>query len=169
MKKIQMLFLALVLGSVTVLVSSCGKDDPCKNVDCGTNGDCFEGSCVCNLGYELGTDNKCSEETRSKLIASYSFVDVCSTGTYTGTASITKSSAGVTSIVITNFGGTGNSATAVATVDKSNKITIPNGTLGTFTVSNASGTYASGKITWSYNLKDSSGGTDVCTSTWTKL
>lgn len=169
MKKFQILFLALFLGAVSVTFNSCTKDDPCKDVTCGDHGSCFEGSCVCDEGYELGADTKCSAEIRAKTIGSYTFSDVCSTGTYTGTATIENSSAGVFNIVVGNFAGSGTTVKVTATMDKNNKITIPDGALGSFTVSSASGTFASGKISWTYSLKDTAGAVDVCTSTWTKL
>jgi len=39
----------LITAFITTLINGCG--DPCDDVDCGPNGVCVEGNCVCNDGY----------------------------------------------------------------------------------------------------------------------
>lgn len=164
MKRIQFILFALLLGASTMMITSCNSD-ACKDKDCGTQGICQDGTCICNAGYEIGADDKCGVEIRAKLFGTYNFTDVCTTGTYTGTATIATSSAGVTNIVLGNFAGT--TASAIGTINGSS-ITVPNGTLGSYTISGVTGSFSGNTITWSYTLKDSNNATDVCTSTWTK-
>lgn len=121
MKKIQILFLALILGTVAVTFTSCGDDDPCKDVVCGTNGDCFEGSCVCNVGYEQDADGKCTVEQRAKFIGSYNGSEVCTVGTDNYTISIATSSNGIDKVVLSNVYNQG--ITLSGTVNK-NALTI---------------------------------------------
>ena len=44
---------------ITIVVSGCGKDDPCENVQC-LNGQCVDGSCKCDEGW---TGSDCSVST----------------------------------------------------------------------------------------------------------
>jgi hypothetical protein len=75
MKKNLFFLLALVLGAM-VSFTSCGSDDPCKDVECGANGTCFDGdgTCSCNEGYE-GT--KCEFTYAVKFVGDYGGKDVC--------------------------------------------------------------------------------------------
>ena len=50
-----------------------GCDDPCKDVVC-VNGECVEGTCVCDAGYE-GTD--CGTALNAKFSGSYSLTETC--------------------------------------------------------------------------------------------
>ena len=99
MKKLQTLTLlaALAIGSMTLL-NSCAKD-LCKDIVCENGGNCVEGDCDCLAGYE-GTS--CETEMRTKFIGTYSVTDACVASGYN--VQIQTSSAGVTNIVITNFG-----------------------------------------------------------------
>jgi hypothetical protein len=125
---------ALLLGAFLMFTPSCGETDPCKDVECGANGDCFEGECVCNVGYELGTSGQCDTEMRTKFIGTYNIVETCvatnqPTGTYSSTIAV--SSDNVSTVTITNFGDSG--VVAKGTIDK-NKITITSFKVGTIDV-----------------------------------
>ena len=39
----------------------CCKEDPCKNVSCGTNAYCSNGTCLCNSGYEGNAKSGCTK------------------------------------------------------------------------------------------------------------
>lgn len=101
---------ALLLGAFLMFTPSCGETDPCKDVDCGLNGTCFEGVCECNEGYE---GSACADEWATKFLGSYLGKDVVTAsttspsgvGTYnlTKPAVVTKKSGTV--ISISNFGG----------------------------------------------------------------
>lgn len=88
-----------LLLSMVVFAPSCGDTDPCKDVACGANGTCFEGVCVCNVGYE-GTG--CDVEWVTKFLGSYTGTDGCG-GALTKPVSITRQS--LSTVRITNFGG----------------------------------------------------------------
>lgn len=66
MKKSLLSFLAGA-AIFAVSLSSC-TSDPCKDVNCGTNGTCVEGNCECDPGYE-GTS--CETEMRAKFLGTY--------------------------------------------------------------------------------------------------
>lgn len=75
----KLLFLpALLLGAFLFFTPSCGDSTDCTDVDCGANGICDAGNCDCDPGYELGTDDKCSVETRSKITGNYLVNETCS-------------------------------------------------------------------------------------------
>lgn len=95
----KLVFLTMFFLSATVFLTSCGDSDPCKDVDCGVNGTCFEGTCVCNVGYEGAA---CAEEWATKFLGSYTGVDGCG-GNLTKPVNITRLS--LSTIRITNFGG----------------------------------------------------------------
>ena len=75
---------ALILGAFLMFTPSCGDSTSCDNVDCGANGICDSGNCNCDPGYELGSDGKCTVETRSKITGNYIVNETCSNS---GTAS----------------------------------------------------------------------------------
>ena len=122
MKKLQILFLAFILGSVAVTFTSCGSDDPCKDVDCGTNEDCFEGDCICNVGYEQDANGKCTVEQRAKFIGTYTGSETCTTGSDNYTINITTSSSAIDKVIISNVYNQG--ITLTGTVNKT-ALTIP--------------------------------------------
>lgn len=102
MSKKLVYFFAL-LGSMVFFAPACGDTDPCKDVDCGVNGTCFEGVCVCNVGYEGAG---CADEWATKFLGSYLGLDIClpaDTFDLTTPAVITRISE--TEIRISNFAG----------------------------------------------------------------
>lgn len=95
----RLVFSLAFLLSMTVFITACGDSDPCKDVDCGANGTCFEGVCVCDVGFEGAG---CLEEWVTKFLGSYTGTDGCG-GALTQPVNITKLSN--STVRITNFGG----------------------------------------------------------------
>ncbi|MCF8239054.1 MAG: hypothetical protein K9I85_12910 [Saprospiraceae bacterium] len=58
------LFTRLIVLTSLLLTTSC-EGDKCAKVECGTNGVCMEGNCLCNDGYE---GESCKDEVRAKFI-----------------------------------------------------------------------------------------------------
>lgn len=48
--------------------------DECRDVDCGANGSCDEGDCICDAGYE---GSSCETEERAKFIGNWSGPSLC--------------------------------------------------------------------------------------------
>jgi len=65
-----------LLGLGCVLLSS-GCRDRCKNLDCGPNGNCVEGECVCTSGFD-GTF--CDETVTAKFNKTYNLTETCRAG-----------------------------------------------------------------------------------------
>jgi hypothetical protein len=156
------------------LVVACG--DPCEDVACGTGGTCVDGDCVCETGYENGTDGACIE-VRAKMIGNYNVTEDCA-GTASGYISVVGNNAEVTKININNFFDSFSNP-VVATVD-GNTLTIaeqePDGDnylvegTGAFT---DGATDADDKITLTFTVKevDDTGSvlqTASCTATFDK-
>jgi len=57
------------------IISSCG--DPCDDVDCGMEGICIDGTCLCTEGYE-GTN--CEIEIRAKFVGNWMANDYSCSG-----------------------------------------------------------------------------------------
>jgi hypothetical protein len=72
--KLQLLA-TLFLGTLTL--ASCR--DECKDVDCGANGTCVEGTCVCNEGYLGGS---CETAWNAKYKGTFSCDVTCNSGTF---------------------------------------------------------------------------------------
>mgnify|MGYP000932269177 FL=1 len=167
-KKLFFLFPALLLGAfLTVTSIGCGEADPCKDVDCGTSGDCFLGECVCKVGYEKDATSACVE-SRAKFIGTYNTSETCtpaSTGSYSN--NITASSADISKVIISNFGDSGQNA--VATVNGS-KITLDAGTTLNNLATTGEGTISDRTITFTYSAKTTAGAVAfTCTKTMTKI
>lgn len=96
----KLVYLFALLGAMVAFAPACGDADACEDVDCGVNGTCFEGVCVCNVGYE-GAD--CNTEWSEKFLTDdYTAESSCNPGfVYAGT--ITRISA--TEIRINEYGG----------------------------------------------------------------
>ncbi len=180
MKKFQILFLALILGTVSVTFTSCGEDDPCKDVVCGTNGDCFEGSCVCNVGYEQDASGQCTVEQRTKFLganntnATYKVVeDGSNSAAATYFITIEPSSTDITKVLVANIWNTFANK-AIASIS-GNKITFARQEPDSdkFFVE-GTGTITGNVITMVYTVSDETGTTIVkddftgSNSLWTK-
>jgi hypothetical protein len=160
----KLLLLSVLLGAFVMFAPACGDDDTdaCKDVDCGVNGACFSGDCVCDDGYELGTDSKCSVVSREKFLGAYAATETCNvSGDYNST--ITTSSS-INKVVVTNFADGGTNITCTIdeksiTVDAGQKIQNLDVTgSGIATVSGSKTV-----IAWNYKV-----GTITCTATMTE-
>ncbi|HMX40002.1 MAG TPA: hypothetical protein PK971_01945 [Saprospiraceae bacterium] len=78
MSKKLFLLPALLLGAFLFFAPACGDDDPCKDVSCGDNADCFEGDCVCRVGYEKDAAGKCVDQV-DRLVGKWSTSEKCDT------------------------------------------------------------------------------------------
>jgi hypothetical protein len=133
-------------------------DDPCKDVDC-VNGTCdgVTGACLCDAGYETGTDGVCNVEERTKFLGAYTISGTITCGvTGNGTLdagtpmTIATSAAGVDRIAITLAGV----LVLNATVD-GNAFTITSQTVGGYTYT-GQGTISGNNITFTINEDDPS-------------
>lgn len=163
----KLFLLAALLGAFTMF-SSCGEDDPCKNVEC-ANGTCFEGICDCDPGYLTDSEGSCTIDATGF----YNVSENCTAGTYTVEF---KAGAGIGDLKIKGFWEEF-VADVNATVD-GNNVTIarqePDGDkffvegTGTWTVN------SSGKVVFSinYTVKDETTPgaiqTATCAATFTK-
>ena len=120
MSKNQFLLPALLFGAMLMFAPACGDSDPCKDVDCGANGTCFEGSCVCNEGYDQDVNGQCTVEWTAKFLGSYSAGSTCFTGSYSGDISRVDAM----TIKINEFGGYSGPNFINATVTSSNTVSI---------------------------------------------
>ena len=148
-----------VAAVVAIGLSSC-ETDACADVECGTNGTCVDGDCVCDAGYE-GVD--CDTEERAEFIATYNVSEACTSGNYTYSSSVQTSTTAVTSVLITNFGDYGVNVTGTIS---GNNVTIANQTVDGLTFS-GSGQISGTILTITYNVSDGQA-TDDCTMTCTK-
>ena len=129
MSKKLFLLPALLLGAMLMFAPACGDSDPCKDVECGANGTCFEGACVCNEGYDQDASGQCTVEWSAKYLktngtaSDYSATSSCFTGSYAG--SIARVDA--TTIRINEIGGYTGTNFINATLTSSTAFTI-NGT-----------------------------------------
>lgn len=159
--KTRILQILGVAAVATIGMVSCDTD-PCKDVDCGVYGDCVEGDCVCDDGYEGAA---CATVQRDKFIATYNVNESCSSGNFTYSITVTTSSTGISSIIITNFGDYTVNVTGTVN-ENGTSITIPNQTVGGGTFS-GSGQISGDILTITYTVTAGSS-TDTCTMTCTK-
>lgn len=167
---------ALLLGAFLMFTPACGDSDPCKDVDCGANGTCFEGECVCNEGFEGAS---CTDTWSAKFV-----------GTYTGFDNVTASTAGTplgkynlapsagitakdnTTLSISNFGGFNSIVQATITRANASDATATKIAIDFTDSSNrkfvGNGTFSSGKITGSYKVTFPDATYDDATFEYTK-
>lgn len=120
MSKKLFLLPALLFAAMVMFAPACGDSDPCKDVDCGANGTCFEGACVCNEGFDQDVNGQCTVEWTAKFLGDYSAGSSCFTGSYSG--SITRVDA--MTIKINEFGGYTGPNFINATVTSSNAVSV---------------------------------------------
>jgi hypothetical protein len=164
MKKSLLSFLAGA-AIFAVSLSSC-TSDPCKDVNCGTNGTCVEGTCSCDAGYE-GTN--CGTEVRTKFLGTYTVAEDCSASAASSyIATITADATSIQKVKITNFWGLFNGQVS-ATVE-GNNISIARqapDSDGYYVV--GTGVIAGTVITWNYTVTDETDPANIlsdnCTTT----
>jgi len=164
-------FVVAIAAFCMFTVQSC-NNDPCSKVDCGINGTCFEGNCICDAGYD-GTD--CNIVISSLFTGIYDVEEICdSDPTFTDTYifTINESIEGVQFITISNiynFASFDNveaeDATVLASVSNAGGVysllienqTFTSANLSDFEVS-GTGTYdtATSIITVNYSITDTS-------------
>jgi hypothetical protein len=171
-KTILALSVMFTLGSVSFFLSSCGEDDPCKDVECGVHGTCNTGTCDCEFGYELDPVNgRCDLISREKFKGTFAVFDTCSTTKTSTYTVVATDGATIVDLNITGFWKGAFKNAIKAKVDGS-KITIARQEpdADKFFVE-GSGTIKNGTITWTYKISDE-GVTpfdiDNCRSKWTK-
>lgn len=165
MKKSVLAFFAAGIAAVTFSISSCTVD-PCKDVSCGANGECVDGNCVCDAGYEGST---CATEQRAKFLGQYSVSEACTSGNYTYNVSVNTSSTGVSNIIVTNFGDYSVSVNGTVNSDGSS-ITFANQQVtiqGTAATVQGTGQITGNILTITYTIS-AGGQSDTCTMTCTK-
>lgn len=94
-------FLLALLGVLMAFAPACNTD-PCKDVNCGANGTCVDGSCFCDDGYEGAS---CETEWAEKFVGSYLGRDICKSGTYNLTKPAVVSKRNAKEVRMSNFGG----------------------------------------------------------------
>lgn len=121
---------------------------------------------TCSKGYE---GSNCRTMWNEKFTGTYSFQDQCSiAGSFSGVATIAPSSENDFTVLLTNFDETGSSATINGTLQDAETIYISSATAGGYTITNATGHYSNGVITWSSFNVAGGGSVDSCSSVWTK-
>ena len=166
----KLLFPALV-GAMTMFAAC--EADPCKDLysKCGS-GTCFEGSCVCDEGYEADAEGICNTTWANKFVGSYTGKDVCPSGTFTLNTPAVVTETAADKVSISNFGGFNSVVTATverenATDESATKLNINNTDpagrtfVGTATISGS-------KITGSYVVTFPDNTTEACTFEYTK-
>jgi hypothetical protein len=158
-----------VAAIATIGLASC-ETDACQDVDCGTNGTCVEGDCVCDAGYE-GTN--CDTEERADFLGNYLLNETCPSGSIVDYAvTINPSGSDVTKILINGFGGFqcgGSNIVVEATVDGDN-LTIANQEFcqGQITITSGNGTINSAGLVINLTYSADYGVVETCTATYTK-
>lgn len=99
----KLVYQLTLLLSMAIFAPSCGDTDPCKDVACGDHGACFEGACVCDVGYEQDANGQCTVLTSSKFIGSYNVTEDCSKSDPASYTATIVAGTGSSEVRITNF------------------------------------------------------------------
>jgi hypothetical protein len=73
--------------SFSLISSSCNNKNKCENVACINGGSCYNGACVCPVGYE---GPRCDTLSRDKFIHNYNGGDSCSVNIFNDTMYYTQ-------------------------------------------------------------------------------
>ncbi|MBP7273423.1 MAG: hypothetical protein KA974_06255 [Saprospiraceae bacterium] len=173
MKKVFLGLFAVAALVLTLTTQSC-QSDPCKNKECGTHGDCFEGNCTCDVGYELDANGQCNTLSNLKFVGLYKVNETCPAAVPEYSSTVTASVSDITKINITNLGNydcsTGDYIVSASINGKN--VTIDSQVTCSTTFS-GSGTYdaTTNKMTIAYTATYNPGSgtvTDNCTAVFTK-
>lgn len=159
--------------AMALAVSFTGCTDPCKDVVC-VNGECVEGDCVCDAGYE-GSD--CGTAVNAKFAGTFTNApeDCVPSGPVAAgyTITITASTTTATTITMTGLWESPGAAATATVAANGTDITIERQNFGGSTEEiqgtgsiNADGTV----ITLDYSIYDAAGGLelDACDATLTR-
>ena len=169
------LFKAFAFTAVLSAAFTACNNDPCKDVVCGDQGACDEGTCICNRGYEKDTANLCNLMIRSKYLgagngsATYSIAEVCG-GVNSGGFTMTVTAASdILDIAVANFGDSGQSVVMMVTGSRTLQVK-PGQTINGIAVSGDGELDANGQLVIRYTGTDATTGAQVfsCTMTGTK-
>ncbi|MEO5674696.1 MAG: calcium-binding EGF-like domain-containing protein [Chitinophagales bacterium] len=154
MKKISMMGLSFltVIATATIMFFNSCSSDACKDVNCGTFGNCVDGTCICDAGYE---GDNCETESRAKFVGTYTVsgtitCPISGDGTITNSVLTLTNSSGSVSDVVINFAGV---LTINGTVTGTS-ITVASQSVGAFTYT-GSGSISGSNITMTLNEFDS--------------
>lgn len=151
--------------------ASCGEEDPCRNVECGTNGQCdgVVGVCQCDAGYEQDSAGLCEVVIRDKYLGTYTLtesaydVDFDTTYVTTYTFEVTASSSSIATMLTQGWGEDANTLVPVS-LTPGTSFTAPETELDIFgslyDMRNASGTYnpSTQELTLTYDLHSTTSG-----------
>lgn len=154
--------LLALFGALIALTPACNTD-PCKDVNCGANGTCLDGSCVCDAGYE---GVSCETEWATKFEGSYLGKDVCGSTTYNLSKPAIVSKRSATQVRISNFGGF--DSFIDAQVIKSDELEFKDYADPTGRKFTGSAKLTGNKLTGSYTVTFSDGTSESCTFEYTK-
>lgn len=143
-----------VAAVATIGMVSC-TTDACKDVECGDNGNCLEGVCICDLGYE-GTS--CATLTNASFTGSFNVNETCSQST--DTYAVTVSATNATTVTISNLYDAG--LVVTGTINANGGVTIDSQTFGTGTLS-GSITENGGVLTFNFTIAIG-GQSDTCSA-----
>jgi len=143
-----------VVAIATVSFNSC-TTDACKDVDCGLYGECVDGDCVCDTGYE-GVN--CDTPWSAYFLGTYAGLDTCGFQY----ESIISGGASATTLSISNIFGLAASGTATVISNTAGTIQIPSQTVNGYVVS-GSGALVGDVITIDYTIDG-----DDCMLTYTR-
>jgi hypothetical protein len=144
-----------VVAIATVSFNSC-TTDACKDVDCGLYGECVDGDCVCDSGYE-GVN--CETLTRAEFLGTFNVAETCSASDDTYAVVIAAGST-ATAVTITNLYDAGLVVNGTVNVDGG--ITIASQSFGTGTIS-GSVTRTGGVTTINFTITVA-GDSDTCSA-----
>ena len=164
----NLFYLALLLSAFIVI--SCNQD-PCKDVVCGDEGTCLEGTCDCNTGWEKDSAGLCNTAWADKFVGTnVASEDVCTAGsvnagTFTYNTTVTKTNA--TTLSTTNLFGYGATNTINIDVTSSADVSI-NDTDVAGRVFTGTGTKVGNVLTIDAIVTfPNNGGADTCVTTLT--
>ncbi|MGB0918350.1 MAG: calcium-binding EGF-like domain-containing protein, partial [Flavobacteriales bacterium] len=132
-----------VAAVATIGMVSCTTDE-CKDVNCGDNGTCVEGDCVCDLGYE-GTN--CETLVNAAFVGSFNVNEACSQST--DTYAVTISATDATTLTISNIYDAG--LIVNGTINADGGVSIASQPFGTGTIS-GSMTATGGVVTINFTI-----------------
>ncbi len=160
--------------------SSC-EQDPCKDVVCGTNGSCVEGTCNCEAGYEKDAANLCNTMQRAKFIGAWTVAEDCAGATAAYPSAIAAGTTSITEVSILDFWATfTNAVKATVNANDTKAITIARQEpdMDGYFVSGSGMINAAGALVINFTVTAETGGTvavpgtvtstQTCTATYTK-